>query len=89
MTLIFKFKLPAVFCKMASVPVRMKALVKEQEGSSYTYKEVPVSQPQQDELLVKVSKVALCGTDISKYKWNSGRQLAIELAAQLTVSLSR
>ena len=57
---------------MASIPVSMKALVKEQEGPSYTYKEVRVSQPREDELLVRVSKVALCGTDISKYKWNSG-----------------
>ena len=57
---------------MAAIPKLMKALVKEREGTSYTYKEVSVSQPQGDELLVKVSKVALCGTDISKYKWNAG-----------------
>ena len=54
------------------IPDSMKALVKEQEGVSYTYKDVPVPRPQGDELLVKVSKVALCGTDISKYKWNAG-----------------
>ena len=29
-------------------------------------------QPSKDELLVKVNKVALCGTDIAKYKWNEG-----------------
>ena len=55
-----------------AIPLRMKALVKEQEGVSYTYKDVDVPQPQGDELLVKVTKVALCGTDISKYKWNEG-----------------
>ena len=51
----------------------MKALVKEEAGVSYTYKEVPVVAPQGDELLVKVGKVALCGSDISLYQWNNGR----------------
>ena len=50
----------------------MKALVKEEAGVSYTYKEVPVVAPQGDELLVKVGKVALCGSDISLYQWNNG-----------------
>ena len=50
----------------------MKALVKEEAGVSYTYTEVPVVPPQGDELLVKVGKVALCGSDISLYQWNNG-----------------
>ena len=57
---------------MADLPTSMKALVKEAAGTSYTYRELPVVAPQGDELLVKVSKVALCGSDISLYQWNSG-----------------
>ena len=53
-------------------PKLMKALVKDKPGVSYQYKDVPVPKPSGEELLVKVSKVALCGTDISKYKWNDG-----------------
>ena len=55
-----------------SFPSTMKALVKETPGKSFTYTEVPVVPPEGDELLVKVSKVALCGSDISLYQWNNG-----------------
>ena len=57
-----------------ALPTSMKALVKERPGVSYTYTEVPVVPPQGDELLVKVSKVALCGSDISLYQWNNGNK---------------
>ena len=50
----------------------MKALVKEREGPSYVYKEVPIPRPGEGELLVKVTKVALCGSDIALYQWNNG-----------------
>jgi len=54
------------------LPATMKALVKERAGPSFVYKEVPVPLPQGDELLVKVGKVALCGSDINLYEWNNG-----------------
>ena len=55
----------------SSAPSSMKALVKEQPGPSYEYKDVPVPAPTGDELLVRVGKVGLCGSDINYYKWNS------------------
>ena len=55
----------------------MKALVKESAGPSYVYKEVPVPKPRGDELLVKVGKVALCGSDIALYHWNNGTSLLL------------
>lgn len=58
---------------MVSLSQFMKALVKDSPVESYVYKDVPVPQPSQGELLVKVKKVALCGTDIQKYKWNDGK----------------
>lgn len=54
------------------LPSTMKALVKEAPGVAYRYKDVPVPRPQGDELLVKVDKVALCGSDIALYQWNEG-----------------
>lgn len=53
-------------------PLRTQRLVKEEAGLSYKYREVDLAAPQGDELLVKVEKVALCGTDISLYQWNNG-----------------
>ena len=47
-------------------------LVKEEAGRSYECKEVVLDEPRGDELLVKVAKVALCGTDINLYLWNNG-----------------
>ena len=47
-------------------------LVKEKPQSSYVLKEVPLPPLEGDELLVRVGKVALCGTDISLYQWNAG-----------------
>ena len=57
---------------MAKLPSTMHALVKESAGPSYEYKEVPVPVPKGDELLVRVSKVALCGSDIALHQWNHG-----------------
>ena len=53
-------------------PATMKALVKERPGASYVYKDVPVPVPEGEELLVKVGKVALCGSDIALYQWGEG-----------------
>ena len=51
----------------------MKALVKAKPGKSYEYKDVPVPQPGQGELLIKVNKVAICGSDITLYQWGEGK----------------
>ena len=57
---------------MARIPETMKALVKRNAAESYEFVEVSVPHPKEGELLVQVRKVALCGTDIQKYKWNEG-----------------
>ncbi len=57
----------------AMLPQTMKALVKTQPTISYEYKDFPVPQPGKEDLLVKVSKIALCGTDIAKYQWNDSQ----------------
>lgn len=59
-----------------NLPATMKALVKSKPGVSYEFKDVPVPSPGKDELLVRVRKIALCGTDIAKYKWNDGNREA-------------
>lgn len=66
-----------------SFPATMKALVKKTPGVSYEYTEVPVIPPVKDELLVKVKKVALCGSDIILYQWNSGEKITVLSARYL------
>ena len=56
----------------SSLPQTTLRLVKEKAQPSYVLKEVPLPPLKGDELLVKVGKVALCGTDISLYQWNTG-----------------
>lgn len=53
-----------------TVPKTMKALIKTKEGSSFEYKDVPVPEPKDDEVLLKVDAISVCGSDISLYMWN-------------------
>ena len=50
----------------------MKVLLKDEEKASYIYTDFPVPQPSKGELLVKVLKVSICGSDITLYEWNEG-----------------
>ena len=57
---------------MADTITTMKALVKQTEGVSYKYIDYPISEPGEGELLVKVKKVSICGSDLNLYSWNDG-----------------
>lgn len=59
--------------KMYGLPECMKVLIKEEEKPSYIYKDIPVPQPSTGELLVKVLKVSVCGSDTILYEWNEGK----------------
>ena len=50
----------------------MKALVKQAEEKSYKYIDYPISEPGDGELLVKVIKTSICGSDLNLYSWNEG-----------------
>ena len=50
----------------------MKALVKEKEGVSYKYMDYPVSEPGEGELLVRVTRTSICGSDLILYSWDEG-----------------
>ncbi|OWZ82795.1 L-threonine 3-dehydrogenase [Natranaerobius trueperi] len=49
----------------------MKALVKANRGEGAELREVPIPSPKEDEVLVKVTATAICGTDIHIYKWDN------------------
>ena len=63
----------AIRDKMSTSPERTKVLIKEEEKPSYIYKDVPIPQPSTGELLVKVLKVSICGSDTILYQWNEGK----------------
>ena len=52
----------------------MRALVKEKSIEGYELKEIPVPTIEADEILFKVERVAICGSDIALYSWNAVAQ---------------
>lgn len=52
-----------------SVPAKQQALVKTREGEGYELTTMDVAEPQQDEVLIRVEAVSICGSDIVLYKW--------------------
>ncbi len=48
----------------------MKALVKREAGKGIWMEQVPVPQPGPNEVLVKLEKTAICGTDLHIYLWD-------------------
>lgn len=55
----------------------MKALVKTEAGSGVSLASVPVPIIGPGELLIRVEKVAICGTDVHIYEWNAWAQRTI------------
>jgi len=50
----------------------MKAIVKEKPGKGFTIKNVPVPEElSANEVLIRVKRASICGTDLHIYEWNS------------------
>lgn len=49
---------------------RMKALVKSKSSKGIWMEEVPIPEPGVNEVLIKVKKTAICGTDLHIYLWD-------------------
>ena len=48
----------------------MKALVKKLPEPGIWMEDVPIPQPDVNDVLIKIRKVAICGTDLHIYKWD-------------------
>lgn len=55
----------------------MKALVKRQAGKGIWMEQLPVPQPGPNEVLIKLEKTAICGTDLHIYLWDEWSQRTI------------
>jgi threonine 3-dehydrogenase len=56
----------------------MKAIVKHEAGVGVRMMDVPMPQVGPNDLLIKVKKVAICGTDVHIYKWDTWSQKHIQ-----------
>jgi len=57
----------------------MKSLVKRNEEKGYQLENLQIPTPKDDEVLVKITKVALCGSDINLYVWNDTAKVIASL----------
>ncbi len=55
----------------------MKALVKREATKGIWMEEVPVPSPGPNEVLIKLEKTAICGTDLHIYLWDEWSQRTI------------
>jgi threonine 3-dehydrogenase len=55
----------------------MRALVKRQAGKGIWMEQVPVPEPGPNEVLIRVEKAAICGTDLHIYLWDEWSQRTI------------
>ncbi len=60
------------------MPQTMKALVKREAAEGIWMEQVPVPDIGPDEVLIKVDKTAICGTDLHIYKWDEWSQRTIK-----------
>ena len=51
------------------IPKMMDAIVKPVAGVGLELRRVPVPEPGPGEVLIKVHKTAICGTDVHIYDW--------------------
>jgi threonine 3-dehydrogenase len=52
----------------------MKALVKESPAAGFTLKDVPVPAIRDDEVLIRVRRAGVCGTDVHIHEWDAWAQ---------------
>ena len=53
---------------------QMDALMKKQAGPGLVLTRVPIPQPRHNEVLIKIHKTAICGTDVHIYNWDAWSQ---------------
>ena len=55
----------------------MRALVKPEPAPGLELREVPVPSPGPNDVLIKLEKTAICGTDLHIYQWDEWSQRTI------------
>lgn len=60
------------------MPSTMRALVKREATQGIWMEDVPIPRPGTNEVLIKLEKTAICGTDLHIYKWDNWAQRTIQ-----------
>lgn len=60
-----------------AIPKKMRALVKAEKKEGIWMKELPVPEIGPNDILVRVRKTAICGTDVHIYNWDEWAQKTI------------
>ena len=60
------------------MPRTMQALVKKEAAPGIWMEDVPVPEPSTNEVLIRLEKTAICGTDLHIYKWDEWSQRTIK-----------
>ncbi len=68
---------PATTAPGATLPDTMRALSKQHAQEGIWMTEAPVPTPGPNDILIKVRKGSICGTDVHIYKWDSWAQQTI------------
>ena len=55
----------------------MRAIAKIQPGPGLALVEVPVPEPGINDVLIRIKKTSICGTDVHIYKWDDWAQRTI------------
>lgn len=63
--------------RAAEIPRTMRAVVKAQAGPGCEVREVPVPEPEEAEVLIRVLATSVCGTDYHIYSWDPWAQSRI------------
>jgi threonine 3-dehydrogenase len=60
----------------------MRALVKEKAAPGIWLKDIPEPEPGHNDVLIRISKTAICGTDIHIYNWDewAARTIPVPMA---------
>lgn len=61
----------------------MYALVKEKAAPGLTLKKIPVPEMAADEVMIKIKKTAICGTDVHIYNWDPWSQEHVHYPMQV------
>jgi threonine 3-dehydrogenase len=65
-------------CSGVTMSQTMRALVKREAGTGIWMDQVPIPKPGTNEVLVRLEKTAICGTDVHIYQWNDWAQRTIQ-----------
>src|SRR5258708_1022559 len=60
------------------IPQTMRAIVKPAAGPGLALAEVPVPKVGVNDVLVKIKKTSICGTDVHIYNWDTWAQKTIK-----------